>query len=219
MLAVSNSVGCTSSGTAAIGRSHRGRGRVRHTVGFAGSRHSAAVCVDRWVSWCTGASWGRFPLLRRYRRAPSMPCTHRRSLPMRLFPPAVPRADFSAGTTPRVHHRTQPCPRHWCVVGCGHHARLTPTRGTRTPAWSRPLVIHRSPPNGHQALPEPASCGGHIRRLEAGRGGRAGERYWGTLSQMRGSGVATDFFFGGSLAPIGVTVSFLSATAGMNSIS
>ena len=56
------------------------------------------------------------------------------------------------------------------------------------------------------------------RRLEAGRGGRAGERYWGTLSQMRGSGAATDSFLGGSLAPIGVTVSFLSATPGMNSI-
>jgi hypothetical protein len=35
---------------------------------------------------------------------------------------------------------------------------------------------------------------------------------------MRGSGVATDFFLGGLLAPIGVTVSFLSATPGMNSI-
>jgi hypothetical protein len=31
-------------------------------------------------------------------------------------------------------------------------------------------------------------------------------------------GAATDFFLGGSLAPIGVTVSFLSATPGMNSI-
>ena len=56
------------------------------------------------------------------------------------------------------------------------------------------------------------------RRLEAGRGGRAGERYWGTLSQMRGSGAATDLILGGSLARIGVTVSFLSATPGMNSI-
>jgi hypothetical protein len=36
--------------------------------------------------------------------------------------------------------------------------------------------------------------------------------------KMRGSGAATDFFLGGSLAPIGVTVSFLSATLGMNSI-
>ena len=54
--------------------------------------------------------------------------------------------------------------------------------------------------------------------LEAGRGGRVGERYWGTLSQMRGPGAATDSFLGGSLAPIGVTVSFLSATPGMNSI-
>jgi hypothetical protein len=35
---------------------------------------------------------------------------------------------------------------------------------------------------------------------------------------MRGSGAATDFFRGGSLASIGVTVSFLSATSGMNSI-
>src|SRR5256885_7295708 len=56
------------------------------------------------------------------------------------------------------------------------------------------------------------------RRLEAGRGGRAGERYWGTLSQIRGSGAATDFFLGGSLAPIGVTVSFLSATPGIDSL-
>lgn len=61
-------------------------------------------------------------------------------------------------------------------------------------------------------------CASASRRLEAGRGGRAGERYWGTLSQVRGSGAATDFFLGGSLAPIGVTVSFLSATPGMNSI-
>jgi hypothetical protein len=35
---------------------------------------------------------------------------------------------------------------------------------------------------------------------------------------MRGSGAARDFFLGGSLAPIGVTVSFLSATPGMSSI-
>ena len=54
-------------------------------------------------------------------------------------------------------------------------------------------------------------CGGvgrtaPTRRLEAGRGGLAGERYSGTFSQMRGSGAATDFFLGGSLAPIGVTV-------------
>jgi hypothetical protein len=36
--------------------------------------------------------------------------------------------------------------------------------------------------------------------------------------KMRGWGAVTDFFLGGSLAPIGVTVSFLSGTAGENSI-
>ena len=40
----------------------------------------------------------------------------------------------------------------------------------------------------------------------------------GASPKTRGSGAATDFFFSGSLAPIGVTVSFLSATPGMNSI-